>query len=475
MGVLSGVAQVAGVMLGAGIFSTGSLVVNLVGGPVQAIIMWVFGAVLTLAAAVSFIEFGAMLPQSGGAQRYLDYVFKRPRSLLPFMFCFCTIMCTEPSNVAAVSVVFGKYILYATLGRSAANAETGNSGGDSVAVPSPWVERGIGIGCLLFITVLNCVSVRWSVRVNNFLTMFKILVLLLISFSGIIVLTGATSIPRQLDNWHSTIPDFAFSPRNYASALFKIMFAFDGWNNLNYSLGELKNPKRNLPIAVGSGVATVSVLYVLANVAYFSVVPMSLIETSKEILAGDYCRIVFGETFGRVVLPLFVAVSCLGSVSAMIFGMSRVIVVAAQENYIPYGKSLGRINARFGTPFNALVFNALVILMYIVLPPPGDVFDLLVDLQGYPMWVFYGITGTGLLVLRFREPDTHRPFKALWVAPVLFVGSSLFLSVVPFIPPNYTAAALNEVKGFPYWLAPTAGALIILLSIPIYLYQRRFF
>ncbi|KAI8865418.1 amino acid transporter, partial [Ramicandelaber brevisporus] len=382
MGALSGASLVIGMMIGGGIFSTPSAIAALVGGPVPNMLVWVIGALISLLGAFSYIELGSMIPKSGGEQVYLSHAFRKPRALLAFMFCFCIILAIRPSCAAAVSTVFGKYILYAAVGPA---GEPGTA--QYIVDHRGWIERGIGFVGLTSLAVLNALSLKWAVRVNNALSALKVLTLLVIAISGIVVLAGATNVPRALDNWRLGFRDASSSPQHWASAMFKILFAYDGWSNLNYALGELKNPRRNLPLAVGGGVSFTVVLYILANVAYFSVVPLADIYTSKEILAGVYCRIVFGETVGRIILPILVALSCYGCVSSIMFGVYRVIVVAARDRYMPYSAFFAQIHPRFGTPFNAVVITYVLSAVYMLAPPPGEVFDFLVDLESYPTWL----------------------------------------------------------------------------------------
>ncbi|KAI8872117.1 amino acid transporter, partial [Ramicandelaber brevisporus] len=459
MGPFAAMNMVTGLMVGSAIYCAPGHVAALVGGPTTAMIVWAVGALLTGAGAMAYVELGSMFPTSGGEFEYLKHAFPYPRGLLSLLFSFAMITCIRPARGAAISMVFAEYLYYALKGPSDHGQRA-----DS-AVSQQWIERGLAIACITVVSIVNALSVRWALRLNTLLGVIKSLVLAIIAISGIVVLTGVTSIPRQLGNWDlakaATLRDTSqgeIGPRNIASALFKVMFAFEGWNNLNYSLGELKNPQRNLPIAVGGGVVMTAMLYILANAAYFSIIPLAEIYSSNDILAGIYCEIVFGKVVGRVILPVCVSISCLGAVSAGVFGVSRIIVAAAKEGYLPLSHQLGHISERFGTPLAAVVLNYVLTVAFIVLPPPGEAFRLLVDIQSYPTWCFYGITVIGLLVMRAKKPSIPRPFKAAISVALLFVITAILLCTLPFLPP--VKARSSSV---PYFTAPLIGAIYVVL------------
>ncbi|KAJ1978926.1 hypothetical protein H4R34_003023 [Dimargaris verticillata] len=458
MGPWSGIALVCGLMVGSGIFSTPATVLVHAGSAGMAMVIWGIGALVTLCGALSYTELGSMLPQSGGEQAYLDYAFRKPRALLAFLFCFCMIVCIRPGSAAANSTVFGKYILYAAYGPRSDITNT------YIADNFDWLARALAILCLSSIAILNCLSVKWSLWVHNTLTWIKLLTLLLISITGLVIVSGVTNVQRSSllsEGFQHTSGDLNYT----AKGLFAALWAYDGWNNLNYSLGELKRPRRNLPICVVGGVSLITVLYLLTNVAYFSVISMADAEDAREVLAGRWGDLVFGTTFGRIVIPLAIAVSCLGSVSAMTFTVARIILVAAQNQYMPFSDRLAQLHPRFKTPMYCVVIQWVLAMIYLLAPPPGEVFEFLVDMQSYPTWLFYGLSLVGLIWLRRREPLMERPFKVWLLMPAIFILATAFLCIFPFVPPS---AADASDTGVPYFLSSLLGALYVLLGIPVW-------
>jgi len=232
-------------------------------------------------------------------------------------------------------------------------------------------------------------------------------------------------------------------------------------------LGELKNPRKNLPIAAGVGVSLVTVLYIMANIAYITVVPAAVAFSSKEILAGTFAEIVFGPVFGKHILPLFVSLSTYGAVCAMVFSASRVMVVAAEEGYLPGSRFFCATHPRFHTPVNALIFNWIWTMVLMLAPPPGDAFSFLVDLISYPSWFFYGLSVTGLLVMRFTEKERERSFKVPFPIAIFFIAMAIFLCIFPFVPPTDHAAWFNS-DGVPFYMSSLLGVISILAPIPLW-------
>ncbi|KAI9598203.1 amino acid permease-domain-containing protein [Syncephalis fuscata] len=369
MGIPSGISIVIGMIIGSGIFSTPGFVWQLVGSPGMALIMWVVGGFVSYLGTLCYVELGTMLPKSGGEQAYLAYAFKRPRELFSFLFCWCTIICIQPNCVSANAVVFGSYILYAIYGAPSELPD------NSLKQNYDWYSRGIGLFIATAITLVCIVSTKWALRMQNGITFVKIITLLVFAITGVVILAGgAPSIPNA-GNWDKMFEGTSTDVSNYANAMFSVFWAFGGWNALNFCVGELKNPN---------------------------------------ILAGTFSNIVFGHYFGRVGLPILIAICTYGTLAATIFTASRVIHIAAKENYFPFARFFSQVNTNYGTPVNALLFNWVISVVFMIAPPPGKAFDFLITMSGYPQSLFFGFTVAGLIVLRKTEPEKERPFR-VWL------------------------------------------------------------
>ncbi|RKP26239.1 amino acid/polyamine transporter I, partial [Syncephalis pseudoplumigaleata] len=423
MGIPSGISIVVGMIVGSGIFSAPSFVWQLVGSPGMALVMWLVGGVLSYMGALCYVELGTMLPKSGGEQAYLAYAYRKPRELLAFIFSWCTIICIMPNSTAANGIVFGSYVLYAAYGDRSTIANP------SVKQHFDWYARGIGLLINTLITLVCILSTKWSLRMQNTITGVKVVILLLFAVTGIVILAGgAPSVPRS-GNWSSMFAGTTTDVSNYANAMFNVFWAYGGWNALNFCVGELRNPQRDLPIASFGGMTIVTLLYFFANVAYIAVVPEDMAFESREILAGAFSNRVFGLHFGRVTLPVLIALSTYGSMAANIFTTSRIIQVAAKEGYFPATRLFSRVHPTCNTPVNALLLNWLMVVLYMFAPPPGEVFDFLIAMSGYPQSLFFAFTIAGLLLLRRTEPDLERPFRVWWPVAAFFLVFSAFLAV----------------------------------------------
>ncbi|RKP02577.1 hypothetical protein CXG81DRAFT_10621 [Caulochytrium protostelioides] len=447
MGWFSGMCLVVGLMIGGGIFSTPGKVLSDVGSPGIALLCWAFGGFVAFCGTFCYIELGTAIPKSGGEQAYLCVSYPKPVGLVSFMFCWAMIMCARPGASAADITIFAKYLLLAHSPTS-----------------SIWTERIVGLISLTGITVLNMVSLRWAIRIHDGLTVVKMGILALITLSGVAVASGMTSIP-QAGNFANTWGGAATSGGAYATALFRVLWSFDGWNNLNYAVGELKDPSKNLPKAAGMGVAIVTGLYLLANVAYLAVVPLDQLISGGELVASNFFIIVFGEFMGQRVLPLFIALAAFGAVCAMVFSAARVVYAAAQAGMLPFSGWLATLNPRFQTPINALLLNYALTVFLLLAPPPGAAFDFLVGMVGYPTWFFYALCIIGLILMRKTHPDLHRPFRVFLPVAFFFVLVAIFLCTFPFYP--------TPSPDYPYWAPPTMGLLFILSGIPAWHFWGR--
>ncbi|RUS23971.1 hypothetical protein BC938DRAFT_474324 [Jimgerdemannia flammicorona] len=352
IGVFSGSALIVGLMIGSGIFSTPGTILAKVGSPGMAMVLWTLGGIVTYAGTISYVELGTMIPKNGGEQAYLAYAFQKPRALIAFLFCWAMIVCIRPGSEAADSNMFAKYILYAAYGpRSTMEPNT------YIVDHYDWILRSISLVGFTAVSVTTALSTRVALRVIDVLTIIKLLTLALISITGIVALAGGIPSVPNPGNWNNPFDGTKADGNGYAEALFKIFWTYDGWNNLNYSIGELKNPSKNLPIAATLGVGFTTTLYILSNLAYFAVVPKDIAISSAEVLAGNFSTIVFGFTVGRVVIPIFIAFSAYGAVSNMVFSGARILLVAAREGYVPFGSWLGKLHHKWGTPVNAIIVN----------------------------------------------------------------------------------------------------------------------
>lgn len=236
-----------------------------------------------------------------------------------------------------------------------------------------WEERGIAIGVIVFVTILHTFFPGRGVHVMNFLGIVKVAIVLFIVVTGWVVLSGRVhSIPNPGASFHHSFAGSTQSSGPYATALFKVLNSYAGWNNAAYVLNEIKNPVKTLKIAGPLGLGICTILYLLANVAYFAAATPEEISNSGITVASYFVKVVFGETAQKVI-SVFVALSALGNVLTVTFAQSRVNQELAKEGVIPFGKFWASSWPR-GAPGAGLLLHFIPSLIVIIAIPAGDAY-----------------------------------------------------------------------------------------------------
>lgn len=459
---LNGLSLVIGLIIGSGIFSSPASVNSNAGSPGAALTVWVVSGILAWTGAASYAELGGAIPLNGGAQVYLSKIFGEWAG---FLFTWCAVVVLKPGSAAIIAIIFGEYVV---------STITGTDAGDV----SPWINKGVALLGLVLVTVINCISTKLGTRSADFFMFLKFVALLAITVAGIIVAaTGLAYHKDALSQTWKTTPWFegtSMSSSQWAVALYAGLWAYDGWDNTNYVVGEMVHPSRDLPKVIHTSLPMVILAYILANLAYIFVLPTDIVNESNTI------AVAFGNTvlgrLGALILALAVAGSCFGALNASTFTAGRLVYSAGKEGYIPeifgtIGLSdssnrmrLPRRGPRakkltsfvadergfFYTPIYAMVLNAIITMIYIVI---GD-FTTLTTFYGVASYLFYFITVVGLIILRVKEPELERPYKCWITTPIIFCCVSLFLlSRAIFAKPLQALVVLAFIAvGFPlYW------------------------
>ncbi|RMZ21006.1 hypothetical protein D0859_14985 [Hortaea werneckii] len=447
---LNGLSLVIGLIIGSGIFSSPASVTSNAGSPAASLLIWLVSGLLAWTGAASYAELGGAIPLNGGPQVYLAKIFGEWAG---FLFTWCAVTVLKPGSAAIIAIIFGEYVVRAFGG---AVGEEGGSG--------QWVHKGVAFLGLLIVTGLNCVSTKLGARTSDLFMFLKFVGLLAITGLGIVVAVTGWSYDKEglATAWRHTnwFEGTSTSTSQWAVALYAGLWAFDGWDNTNYVVGEMKRPGKDLPRVIHTSLPMVIIAYLLANLAYVFVLPTDIINSSNTV------AVAFGQTvlgpIGSLVLALVVSGSCFGALNATTFTAGRLIYSAGRENYIPslFG-SIGltsssvhhhhqpsrltsptnkpKLSSRllalisdsppdhppsfFATPIPALLLNLSLTTLYIAL---GD-FTTLTTFYGVASYLFYFASVLGLLILRVKEPDLPRPYRCWIFTPVVFCCVSLFL------------------------------------------------
>lgn len=289
------------------------------------LLLWLLGGILAFCGLSIYLELGLAIPRSGGEKNYLERIYRRPKHLAS---CILTLQMVLLGFSAGNFVAVGQLIVHAS--SSALTGET-------------WAARAIGIGCVTLAVVLHSLVPQWGVRLTNLMGVFKIVVMLVIAFSGVAALAGyrGTDDPHNFDDSFSRADMARYGAGGfsaYSNAILSIIYTLSGWESANYVLSEVRNPRRTLAIAAPLAVGIVTLLYMLANIAYFAAVRKLDLATLELVIAALFFKNMFGEAAAAKTLPVFVAVSSLGSVLATSFAHSRLNQELGKERLFPFGR-----------------------------------------------------------------------------------------------------------------------------------------
>lgn len=467
---LNGLSLVVGLIIGSGIFSSPAQVNINAGSYGASLVVWTVAGILAWTGAASYAELGGAIPLNGGAQIYLSKIFGEWAG---FLFTWCAVFVLKPGSAAIIAIIGGEYVVRAAVGPDSENT-------------SAWINKGMALAGMTLVVLFNCISTKLATRMGDIFMFFKFLALFGITVIGIVVAaTGFTWQGEPNTDWKTTgwFNGTSTDPSNWAVALYAGLWAFDGWDNTNYVVGEFIYPHRDLPRVIHTAMPLVILSYLLASVAYIFVLPISVIQSSNTI-AVEFGSVVFGR-IGSLVLAIIVAGSCFGALNAMTFTSGRLVYAAGKEGFLPgflghigmpgmreptnrlqrrswasktFTRLIGDNEGGFGfTPINAMLFNALLCAAYIVV---GE-FGTLVTFYGVAGYTFYFVTVLGLIVLRVREPYLERPYRTWISTPIIFCCVSLFLlSRAIFAKPAQTLIVIAFVAaGVPvyFWRVKGSG------------------
>jgi APA family basic amino acid/polyamine antiporter len=517
LGLFDATMLIVGTMIGSGIFIVSADMARDLGSSGWLLAAWLLTALMTILGALSYTELAAMMPHAGGQYVYLREAYSPLWGFLYGWTCFLVI---QTGSIAAVGVAFAKYlgVLVPSLGTDNMLWEVKNLNID-LQVYVPWLGEkvsffkrdsfGISAGqfvavaIIAFLTLLNCRGVQEGKVVQNLFTVAKTLALIVLIVVGLTVAANAQAIAANTaDLWNGIYQTERFGDVSklaaglsglaivmvVGGAMVGSLFAADAWNNITFTAGEVKDPRRNLPLSLMLGVGLVLVLYLLANVAYLTALPVrgdaALAEelqaqakaaTTPEAreavdkryleatakLGIDHARddrvatATMQLAAPRVGVPFMavaIMISTFGCINGMILMGARLYYAMARDRL--FFQSVGTLNAR-GVPQMGLLAQGLWTILLVFSGSYGDLLDYVI----FAVLVFYVLTVSGLFILRRTRPDAERPYKA-WGYPVLpalyvFLCAVVMLDLL-IVKPTYT------------W----PGLLIVLAGIPVYFVWR---
>ena len=439
IGVISATFLITNRMLGTGIFSTPSTILSESGSVGMSLIYWLIGGIVAGIGFAVFAEFATAIPRNGGELNYLQYVFRKPRYLTVSMYAAQALLLGQAAGNANAA---GQYFIRAGGGKT-----------------TEWNSKGVGVAIILAALFMHGFLLKWGLRLQNLLGLFKVVILLLIVLAGFAALAGRTKIPQPY-NFHTGFSGTRNDVYAVSNSLYNALWSYTGYNNVFYALAEVKRPARTLRIAGPLAISVLTVLYVLAQIAYFAAVPLEKIRDSQQIVAASFFKNMFGERSARA-LSAFVALSAVGNVFSVLFAQGRLNQALGREGVIPFSK-LFASNRPCRAPLVGLAWHAVMTLILMLAPPQGDAFNFVLNLSQYPMNLVNAAVGIGLCLT--YQPRRLRPawlrdwsplFRATLPVALIFALVSLFLVIAPWIPPQTKDEAVYNSMW--YALAPAVG------------------
>lgn len=445
-------AIVAGTMIGTGIFLKARVMTCNVETPSLVILVWIAAGILVLAGTLTYAELAAMMPEAGGEYVYIRNAYGKTWS---FLYGWTQFIIVYTASAAAKSVGFAVFLNVLTNGALDVNYFTVNVLGHAIQFGR---VQMVALAIVVIVTLINCAAVSVSGRVASFLTILKMMLLVAVGLGAFLLAPGDWS-HLSMTGAGGTCEGVSAGARGgllgFGAAMLGALWAYDGWSNLTILSGEVKNPQRNLPLALIGGMVAVAVLYVFVNTAYFHV--MTPLEVASVSLTSSVATDVAKHFLGALAVKVMAAglvVSVLGSLFTGILTGARVPYAMAVDGI--FFRKLGEVSGKTHVPVNALLVQGAWVCLLAV----SGSFDTLTDYAIFAAYIFYGLATASIFIFRKRNPDAPRPYRTLGypVVPVVFILVTVLL-------------LLNTI-----WTAPTQSLIglgIMLLGLPLYRYWAK--
>lgn len=462
LNLIDSTAIVAGSMIGSGIFIVSAEMSRNLGSPGWLLVAWIITGVMTIAAALSYGELASMMPHAGGQYVYLREAFN-PFS--GFLYGWTFFLVIQTGTIAAVGMAFAKFsgVLFPWFSESNILLNLGFIKINTVHL--------LAICSILLLTVNNLVGIRNGKWVQNIFTALKVLMLIVFIILGLFFTRSTVAVQaNSAVFWRpQSLSGDALSGWSLIAAIGVAMvgslFSSDAWNNITFAAGEVKNPKRNIPLSLALGVIIVTIMFLLANFAYLNTLPLRGVENGTTVfekgmqfatndrLGSATIFVLFGS-MASILMAAFIVISTFGCNNGLILSGARVYYAMAKDKL--FFRQVGELN-KFGVPGKALVIQAVWASLLCL----SGTYSNLLDYVVFAVLIFYVLTIAGTFRLRKLKPDIERPYKAFGypVVPAIYMALAVLIMVILLIyRPGYT------------W----PGLIIVLTGIPVYFVWQHF-
>jgi len=467
---------VAGSMIGSGIFIVSADIARKVESPAFLLLAWILTGIITLLGALAYGELAAMYPRAGG-----QYVFLRESMgpLMGFLYGWTLFVIIQTGTIAAVAVAFGRFLgvlwpavtpdLYGWFPSADVCIAALGCADPANAIKlglSP--QRLVALISIAVLTWINLRGIREGKIVQTTLTVVKTGALIMLILLAVTIGRNetATSANFGTGNFFGTVDVTGMFVVAFGAALIGSLFSSDAWNNVTFAAAEVKNPQRNLPLALMMGTGLVSLLYVLANVGYLNVLPIQgdpngataiargIAHATQDRVATAAMDVMFGAS-GATIMAIAILISTFGCNNGLILAGARVYYAMARDGL--FFRRAGTLNAN-RVPATALILQTVWTAVLCLTGTYGQLLDYVI----FAALVFYVLTTIGLFILRSKRPDIERPYKAIGypVLPALYIALAGGVMVLILLSPTSRFQAVS-------------GLVIVLIGIPVYYLWRR--
>jgi amino acid transporter len=427
LGLWSAIAVLVGSTIGSGIFRSPAGIADKLPGPLPLLAIWVTGGIFALCGALTLAEIAGAYPRTGGV-----YVFIRESwgRLPAFLFGWAELVLIRAAALGAISTTFSEYFIRVL-------------GHDPRVAPYSQYVHYVAAAAILLTAAFNYIGIKWGALVQNVTTLAKVGALL-----AIIVFALVLGLPQTGGHFTPAIPPGSFNFARFGLALVSVLWVYDGWADVSFVGGEVKDPERNLPRVLIFGTLIVIALYALANIAYLAVLPVEEIRHSK-LVAADVAGKLVGAV-GVAFVSIAVMISTFGTLNGSVMTGSRILFAMAADGAL--FKPIAIVHSRFQTPSVAIALEAGLGVLFVLL----GTFEQLADTFVTAIVPFYALAVAAVFILR-RKPGYQPPFRVPGypVVPAIFIVATVLLLG------NAIIDASSRV--------PTLGVIgVILLGIPVY-------
>jgi solute carrier family 7 L-type amino acid transporter-like protein len=419
MSLLNGCTVIVGSIIGSGIFVSPSGVLMQTGSVNMALLVWITSGIFSMVGAYCYAELGCMIKKTGADYAYIMVSFG---PFMAFIRLWVECIIVRPCSQAIVALTFAIYACKPFFPE---------------CEPPDESVRLLAAVCICVLAFINCWDVKWATFVQDIFTYAKLTALVAIIIAGFVQLGRGKTGNFTWDNTEDDITKIALS-------FYSGLFAYNGWNYLNFVIEELQDPVKNLPRAIAISCILVTVVYVLTNVAFYTTLSV------PEVLGSEAVAVTFAErVFGyfAFLVPIFVAMSTFGGVNGILLTSSRLFYAGAVEGQMPEILSMIQVNKM--TPAPAVLVVALLSLGYLC---SSNIYAL-INYVGFATWVSIGLAVVCLPWLRWKHPEWDRPIRVHWIWPLLYTLATIFITIVPMV-------ASPVETGI--------GIAIILTGVPVY-------